>query len=516
MSIALTSPSTSPLLTSLLQSPTPSSPNILSPTKSGLSVNPLNRPKPPLASPLTPITRRPSIHTISEKVIDVKSSDNKDVVSTDNSNVSANVSDQNQTKSTIDSPKLSKLLETPEFKTKPNVNEPQSNSNVQPSESNAEHVVEISEDPIIIEESETTQSETDSQTSAKRLEDINKSEEPNERSLRSTDKTNKTRIESKSDDLKEDKDSDQLTDNASNDTIESVSIKQEVMEMNVEEDKQEKDVDRISVKEEPIDITEDDSNPKTPLNRMNKRNRKTPTPLTITPTAMRRSRRVALKDSKSATDDSTEMSDVSAANTPQAIKKRGSIDDTTEASMSEESMDSRSVAPIASVDTVPNSPASVRTEDMNVDSKEYRTWKKAIMVNWRLISAHKNASLFSHPVTETEAKGYEDIVHHPVDLNTIKKRIETGQIRTTAEYERDILLMFQNAIMFNNADHDVHKMAVEMQRDTVGMIEEFVETQKHDNQNNESKLRARERRSNVSSLVANEVSNGKRGLNSCS
>lgn len=508
LSIALTSPSTSPLLTSLLQSPTPSSPNILSPTKTGLSVTPINRTKLPLASPVTPITRRPSIHSTPEKVSDVKANESiESPVNAVNPNASPTASEQ--TKAAIDSPKLSKLLETQDSKAKTNANESQSSSNVLTSESNnAEAVVEITDHSTSNSSSahSETESQTQNSTSLKRSDDVTKPDESNERTLRSVDKTSKSKSDDKIDELKDERDLDQMTDNGSNDTIESVSIKQEVMDISVEEDKQEKEMEKINVKEEPIDTMEDDSNQKTPSNKTNKRNRKTPNPISITPTAMRRSRRVALKDQKSATDDSTEMSDQSAANTPQAVKTRGSVDDTTETSMSEESMDARSVAPMASVDTVPNSPASVRTEDMNFDSKEYRTWKKAIMVNWRLISSHKNASLFSHPVTEAEAKGYEDIVHLPIDLNTIKKRVENGQIRTTVEYQRDILQMFQNAIMFNNADHDVHKMAVEMQRDTINSIEEFIETQKHDNQSNESKLRARERRSNVSALVANEVS----------
>jgi len=345
---------------------------------------------------------------------------------------------------------------------------------------------------------------------SKKSDESHRNEEISERLVRNSDKTNKSKTDSESVELIDDKKESEK----SEDLNEIISIKQEVIEINVEDDKRHKEMDRTSIKEEPMDsnstTTEDDSNQRTPSNRLTKRTRKTPNPITptITPTAMRRSsRRVAQKDSKSANDESTEVSDQSAANTPQTIKKRGSVDDTTETSMSEESMDARSVAPPASIETVPNSPASVRTDDMD-NSKEYRTWKKAIMVNWRLISAHKNASLFTHPVTEADAKGYEDIVHNPIDLNSIKKRVETGVIRTTAEYQRDILLMFQNAIMFNNADHDVHKMAVDMQKDTIDSIEDFIETRKQDNQSNESKLRARDRRSNVSTpLASNDVRN---------
>lgn len=64
-----------------------------------------------------------------------------------------------------------------------------------------------------------------------------------------------------------------------------------------------------------------------------------------------------------------------------------------------------------------------------------------------------------------------------MDLSAIKKNIETGQIRTTAEFQRDIMLMFQNAVMYNSSDHDVYHMALEMQRDVLEQIQQFLATQ---------------------------------------
>uniref|UniRef100_A0A670HQF3 Bromodomain containing 8 n=1 Tax=Podarcis muralis TaxID=64176 RepID=A0A670HQF3_PODMU len=68
-------------------------------------------------------------------------------------------------------------------------------------------------------------------------------------------------------------------------------------------------------------------------------------------------------------------------------------------------------------------------------------------------------------------------IDRPMDLSTIKKNIENGLIRTTAEFQRDIMLMFQNAVMYNSSDHDVYHMAVEMQRDVLEQIQQFLATQ---------------------------------------
>ena len=48
-----------------------------------------------------------------------------------------------------------------------------------------------------------------------------------------------------------------------------------------------------------------------------------------------------------------------------------------------------------------------------------------------------------------------DLFHRPMDLTSIKKNVEGGVIRTDIEFQRDILLMFQNALMYNSSDHDV-------------------------------------------------------------
>jgi hypothetical protein len=81
------------------------------------------------------------------------------------------------------------------------------------------------------------------------------------------------------------------------------------------------------------------------------------------------------------------------------------------------------------------------------------------------------ANVFLHPVTEDIAPGYKIVVHRPMDLSAIKKNIETGHTRTTSEFQRDMMLMFTNAIMYNNSDHNVYNMAVTMYDDVMVSIE---------------------------------------------
>ncbi|KAM4732365.1 bromodomain-containing protein 8 isoform 2-T2 [Anableps anableps] len=133
------------------------------------------------------------------------------------------------------------------------------------------------------------------------------------------------------------------------------------------------------------------------------------------------------------------------------------------------------------VDSLASSPASSSQLSTCGEDQEavqaQKIWRKAIMLVWRAAANHRYASVFLQPVSDDIAPGYHSIVHRPMDLSAIKKNIESGVIRTTAEFQRDIMLMFQNAIMYNSSDHDVYHMALEMQRDVLEHVQQFLATQ---------------------------------------
>ncbi|KAJ7392357.1 Bromodomain-containing protein 8 [Desmophyllum pertusum] len=131
-------------------------------------------------------------------------------------------------------------------------------------------------------------------------------------------------------------------------------------------------------------------------------------------------------------------------------------------------------------ESVPGSPASQISQgssDEHEALQAQKTWKKSIMLVWRAAANHKYANVFLHPVTDDEAPGYHSVVFRPMDLLTIKKNIENGTIRTTSEFQRDMMLMFQNALMYNSADHDVYRMAEEMRDDVMEQIQSYIATQ---------------------------------------
>ena len=78
------------------------------------------------------------------------------------------------------------------------------------------------------------------------------------------------------------------------------------------------------------------------------------------------------------------------------------------------------------------------------------------------ISQHRYGNIFHNPIKKSEAPDYHDIVKRPMDLKTIKARVKDGLISNSLEFQRDIYLMFANAMMYNRPGSDVHNMAEEV------------------------------------------------------
>ncbi|XP_028840836.1 bromodomain-containing protein 4 isoform X3 [Denticeps clupeoides] len=58
---------------------------------------------------------------------------------------------------------------------------------------------------------------------------------------------------------------------------------------------------------------------------------------------------------------------------------------------------------------------------------------------------------------------YHDIIKHPMDLSTIKVKLETRQYRDAQEFSADVRLMFSNCYKYNPPDHKVVSMARKLQ-----------------------------------------------------
>ncbi|KAL6262660.1 hypothetical protein P5V15_005453 [Pogonomyrmex californicus] len=134
------------------------------------------------------------------------------------------------------------------------------------------------------------------------------------------------------------------------------------------------------------------------------------------------------------------------------------------------------------------------------EGADYRAWKKAVMLVYNRLATHKYASVFLRPITEDQAPGYHSVIFRPMDLSTIKKNIDNGTIRSTMHFQRDVMLMFQNAIMYNKHDTFIYKMAVLMQEECLQHMQILVQV------TGEGTFRRETRTAASSNNEANEIS----------
>ncbi|ODO05324.1 hypothetical protein L198_02017 [Cryptococcus wingfieldii CBS 7118] len=97
-----------------------------------------------------------------------------------------------------------------------------------------------------------------------------------------------------------------------------------------------------------------------------------------------------------------------------------------------------------------------------------RSSKPFLMALFEIILSHKFSNVFETPVRKSEAADYYDVIKKPMDLKTVKAGIKNGRIGSIDELERDVLLIFSNAMMYNAPDSQVYGMAKDMMKDCEG------------------------------------------------
>lgn len=79
---------------------------------------------------------------------------------------------------------------------------------------------------------------------------------------------------------------------------------------------------------------------------------------------------------------------------------------------------------------------------------------------------HKHGWVFNQPV-DTEGLGlhdYFDIIKNPMDLGTVKSRLETNLYKSPIEFTEDVRLTFRNAMTYNPKGQDVYMMAEQLSK----------------------------------------------------
>ncbi|VAH58184.1 unnamed protein product [Triticum turgidum subsp. durum] len=82
------------------------------------------------------------------------------------------------------------------------------------------------------------------------------------------------------------------------------------------------------------------------------------------------------------------------------------------------------------------------------------------------LMTQKCSHIFNDPVDveKLNLPDYNDIIKHPMDLGTIKKKLDSGSYASPSDFAADVRLTFNNAITYNPRGHVVHDLAIQLNK----------------------------------------------------
>jgi hypothetical protein len=82
----------------------------------------------------------------------------------------------------------------------------------------------------------------------------------------------------------------------------------------------------------------------------------------------------------------------------------------------------------------------------------------------KLIYETKDGWIFKKPVDPVEncAPDYFEVIQQPMDLGSIKRKLEDGSYNDLFSFENDVNLVFDNCILYNGEDSDLGEMASDL------------------------------------------------------
>ncbi|XP_062222850.1 transcription factor GTE10-like [Phragmites australis] len=82
------------------------------------------------------------------------------------------------------------------------------------------------------------------------------------------------------------------------------------------------------------------------------------------------------------------------------------------------------------------------------------------------LMTQKCSHIFNVPVdvVKLQIPDYFDIIKHPMDLGTVKKKLDSGSYTSPSDFAADVRLTFNNAMSYNPRGHAVHDMAIQLNK----------------------------------------------------
>lgn len=78
--------------------------------------------------------------------------------------------------------------------------------------------------------------------------------------------------------------------------------------------------------------------------------------------------------------------------------------------------------------------------------------------------------IFADPVTDAIAPGYSTLIRNPMDLSTIKAKLDNLEYPTTVSLRSDMILMLDNCTKYNTVDTPFHQLALKLEKDVKRIV----------------------------------------------
>ncbi|OQR96654.1 histone acetyltransferase, partial [Thraustotheca clavata] len=114
--------------------------------------------------------------------------------------------------------------------------------------------------------------------------------------------------------------------------------------------------------------------------------------------------------------------------------------------------------PVRPFQKMNRSQIALHVKTLKCDSR-IRRFRKFMVILTKLMEHPRNCNgVFNIPVDPIAMNlpTYNDVICEPMDLGTIKKRLDIGAYETPLAFASDVRLVFANAMLFNGKDHWVH------------------------------------------------------------
>ncbi|XP_074320250.1 uncharacterized protein LOC141657037 [Silene latifolia] len=109
-----------------------------------------------------------------------------------------------------------------------------------------------------------------------------------------------------------------------------------------------------------------------------------------------------------------------------------------------------------------NAPGTPSKENGDVEINEGPTPlpdKKQLEIILDKLQKKDTYGVYSEPVDPEELPDYHEVIEHPMDFSTVRKKLADGCYSTLEEFESDIFLISSNAMQYNASDTVYHKQA---------------------------------------------------------